>query len=244
MIEKQGMAAEESIEFIAEGPVSGKAKQLVVLLHGLGFNAEHMLGLALAVRERLPDALVVMPRGLERFSRGTGRPDNFFTLPVQLAAEAKPAFEQRQWFPIDGTWAEIQANMERLAPRLNAFIDAQRDALGIEDENIALMGFSQGGGVALATAFSRHSAIGCVVGHSTLVRPDKSFTAKPPTLFIYGTADEEFSAAKYEEIIQDLRDYLAEVDVGIVPGLSHRTSSASRMLAADYIAHHLRNLNP
>ena len=69
--------------------------------------------------------------------------------------------------------------------------------------------------------------------HIITVSPD--FQSKPKTLFIYGTADEEFPESVYEGITDTIEAYCGEVDITVVEGLGHKTNQESRERTAQYI---------
>lgn len=87
---------------------SGKAKSLVVFVHGYGADGADLLGLADPLAQHLPDTVFVAPNAPEPCS---GNPFGF------------------QWFPIpwlDGsTEAQSLAGIARSAEDLNAFLDAR-----------------------------------------------------------------------------------------------------------------------
>ena len=218
----------------------GRARYLVVLLHGLGTNAGFMNSLGVLVSEHCPDARVLMLEGIEPYAPPGQGEGNHFELPRFLRGTTG-ADNRRQWFTIDGDWQAMRTGVLRAAGRVNSFLNAERDRMGIADRNIALMGFSQGGGVALVTAYSRPQTIACVVGHSTIFVDDPSFASRPETLFLYGDADEEFSTQRYAGVVANLQDYLqGALSVVAVPDLSHKTSAQTRAVTAEFIARHLK----
>ncbi|MCB9989826.1 MAG: dienelactone hydrolase family protein [Rhodospirillales bacterium] len=234
----------EEFEFIAHGPLQGPAQKLVVLLHGYGVNAGYMDKVAQAVLERIPEALVLCPQapGLMDLPPEDQRDDLTVAPPEEARnpPEGLNPEQQREWFEITHSLEGMNEALLALAERLNCFIDDKRDDLGIEDRDIALMGFSQGGTVALYTACTRQEAVGCAVAHSTIVMDTKGFTAQPPVLFIYGNEDKSFSMKDFEDkAVKPLQSYVTDLQVREVKGLGHRTNTKSRAITADYIANKL-----
>ena len=157
-------------------PLSGKARSIVVFLHGYGADGADLLGLADPFAPHLPDTLFLAPDAPDPCSgNGFGR----------------------QWFPIpwlDGsTEAAALSGLEASALDLNAFLDAQLRAEGVPDSHLALVGFSQGAMIALHVAPRRARPLAAVVAISgRLLHPQQlkaEAVCKPPVLLIHGDAD-------------------------------------------------------
>src|SRR5690348_15512866 len=131
----------------------GKPKQVVVLLHGVGADGNDLIGLADYWRELLPDAAFVAPNA---------------PYPCDMAPYGY------QWFSLqDRTPAMIEAGVRATAPILDHFIDATLASLGLEERNLALVGFSQGTMMSLFAAPRRARPVAGVLGFSgALVAPD------------------------------------------------------------------------
>ena len=161
-------------------PVSGgPAKQLVVLLHGVGSDGDDLIQLAPYFATRLPDAEFLAPHG----------PQPFDMAPFG-----------RQWFSLlDRSPDNILDGLQGVAPLLNAFIDTQLALRGLTDRDLLLVGFSQGTMLALHVALRRPSACAAVLGYSGfLASPDllaQQITARPPVLLVHGDDDEVVPAS-------------------------------------------------
>ncbi len=152
---------------------SGNIKQLVILLHGLGADGNDLFGLAEEFAEALPDAAFISPNAPE---------------PCDMAPYGY------QWFSLQSRVdAVMLQGVQKVAPTLDAFIDAQKAQHGLQDGQIALLGFSQGTMTALHVALRRPQALAGVVGFSgAMVAPQllpQEITAKPPICLIHGMAD-------------------------------------------------------
>jgi phospholipase/carboxylesterase len=235
----------EGFEYLTSGPVDGRAvTSLVLLLHGYGRNASYMQKMADAVRAVVPGALVLSLHGPEIMNNAVmdNDGDNHLHIPgeVIVGDDGNQPQMMRQWFRIDGQREALIPRLDAVAGRLNAFIDTQRDHLSLSDSDIVLMGFSQGGGTALYTAYTRKTEIAALVSHSSIVidKPggNVALASKPKTLFLYGAEDPEFPQAVYERSFQWVQDYTGGGGTEIVvPELGHYTNSTSRKLCADYI---------
>jgi len=113
----------------------GCARSLVVLLHGWGANGDDLIGLAPAWARALPDAHFVSPHGPDRCDQN----------PMGL-----------QWFSfLDASPRALLAGAERARGLIDAFLDAELARLGLGDDRLALVGFSQGAMMALHVGLRR-----------------------------------------------------------------------------------------
>lgn len=165
-----------TLEFGTKAARSGKARSMVVFLHGYGADGADLLGLADPLAPHLPDTLFHAPDAPEPCS---GNPFG------------------RQWFPIpwlDGSSEDAARDgLLRAADDLNAFLDARLAEAELTPDRLALVGFSQGTMMALHVAPRRAAPVAGVVAFSgRLLRPELlkvEAISKPPVLLIHGDAD-------------------------------------------------------
>lgn len=160
-------------------PASGKAKQLVVFLHGYGADGNDLIDIGRAWATLLPDAAFVSPHA----------PNPCGQAPVG-----------REWFPLtfrdpNERWVGVNA----AAPTLNAFLDAELARRDLLPSALALVGFSQGTMMALHVGLRRAVPPMAIVGYSgMLVLPEDpdpeafavEIKSKPPVLLVHGDRDE------------------------------------------------------
>lgn len=158
-------------------PVSGKLRNVVVLLHGYGADGNDLLGLADPLGQHLPDTLFLAPDA----------PEPSVMNPMG-----------RQWFPIpylDGSSEEVAAEgLARAAGDLDAWLDAMLEEEGVTPSQVVLLGFSQGTMMSLHVAPRRAVALAGVVGFSgRLLAPERladDARSKPPVMLLHGDADD------------------------------------------------------
>ena len=160
---------------------SGKAKQLVVFLHGYGADGNDLIELGKQWRNWLPDTAFVSPHAHERC---TGAPMG------------------RQWFALSAARGvdDARSAEDRLRgadaarPVIDAFLDEELARLGLDESKLALCGFSQGGMMALHVGLRRPRPLAGVVGFSSLlVGPERLADVRrpaPPILLIHGDQDQ------------------------------------------------------
>ena len=116
------------LKFGRKAAASGKARSLVVFVHGYGANGADLLDIGDVMAPHLPDTAFVAPDAPDRVP---GAPFGY------------------QWFPIprfDGSTRGAGGGGagRRAAADLNAFLDQRLAYEGLEPEALALVGFSQG----------------------------------------------------------------------------------------------------
>ncbi|WGV16942.1 alpha/beta hydrolase [Fuscovulum ytuae] len=166
----------EGLKFGRKAARSGKARSIVVFVHGYGADGADLLGLGDALAPHLPDTVFVAPDAPQPC---VGNPFGF------------------QWFPIpwlDGSSEEAaREGMAASVALLNAFLDARLTEEGLGADALALVGFSQGAMMSLHVAPRRAEAVAGVVAISgRLLVPERlaaEAVVKPPVLLIHGDQD-------------------------------------------------------
>lgn len=153
---------------------NGKADRLVIFCHGYGADGNDLIGLGQHWQRILPTAAFVSPHAPERCTMS----------PVGY-----------QWFPITRMQPEeMQRGVERAAPILNAFIDAELARLELDGSRLALVGFSQGTMMSLHVGLRREVSPAAIVGFSGMLpgaeRLPAEIVSRPPVLLTHGDADE------------------------------------------------------
>jgi len=166
----------EGLKFGRKAARSGRAKSVVVFVHGYGADGADLLGLGDTLAPHLPDTVFVAPDAPQPC---VGNPFGF------------------QWFPIpwlDGSSEEAaREGMAASVTLLNAFLDARLAEEGVGPEALALVGFSQGAMMSLHVAPRRSVAVAGVVAISgRLLVPEllaREAVVKPPVLLVHGDQD-------------------------------------------------------
>jgi phospholipase/carboxylesterase len=151
----------------------GAARQLVILLHGIGADGADLIDLAPYLARTLPNAAFVAPNAPQ---------------PCDMAPFGY------QWFSLQDRHPDrLAAGVRAAAPVLDAFIDVELAAHGLADDRLALLGFSQGCMMALHVGPRRAAACAAILGYSgRLVAAETlagEIASRPPVLLCHGTAD-------------------------------------------------------
>ena len=160
-------------------PRSGKAKRLVVFLHGYGADGNDLIEIGRAWQPLLPDTAFVSPHAPEPCGQA----------PVG-----------RQWFPLtfrdpDERWIGVN----KAAPGLEKFLEQELARRQLPPSALALVGFSQGTMMALHVGLRRAVAPAAIVGYSGIfvlannAAPETitaDIRARPPVLLVHGDMDD------------------------------------------------------
>lgn len=211
--------------FTLDGPslgpaAGGRARSLVVLLHGLGADGNDLIELAPYWAEQLPSTAFVSPHA---------------PFPCDMAPYG------RQWFSLqDRDPHRMLAGVAAAAPILDAFLDAQLETHRLDASALALVGFSQGTMMSLHVAPRRPRAAAAVVGFSgSLVGGDAlgaEVKSRPPVLLVHGDADPIVPFAA----MGAARDALTAVGIEVMterrPGLVHSIDPQGLAKAGAFLA--------
>jgi phospholipase/carboxylesterase len=151
----------------------GKARRLVILLHGLGADGNDLIGLAPYWARLLPDAEFLSPNA---------------PFPCDMAPHGY------QWFSSQDRSPEaVLGGVRAAAPILDVFIDGALEERGLGSRELALVGFSQGTMMSLFVGLRRAEPVAAIVGFSgRLLAPEllaSELRSRPPILLVHGTDD-------------------------------------------------------
>lgn len=197
------------------GPATG-ARALVVFLHGLGADGHDLIELAPILAPLLPDTAFVSPH-------------------APYACDMAPM--GRQWFSLQDRDPDVlRAGVAAAAPCLDAFLDAELARLGLADDRLALVGFSQGTMTALHTALRRPKPCAVVVGFSgALLKPEvlgEEIKSRPHVLLVHGDADDVVPFQALGQAIEALELNGVPVEAYRRPGLGHGIDQEGLQLCA------------
>jgi phospholipase/carboxylesterase len=211
-------------------PRSGAARQLVVFLHGYGADGNDLIDIGRAWQQYLPQAAFVSPHAPEPCGQAPGG---------------------RQWFPLtfrDPNERWIGVN--KAAPGLQRFLDAELERHKLPPSALALVGFSQGTMMALHVGLRRITAPAAIVGYSGLlvVPPEgdlEAFTAeiksRPPVLLVHGDRDELIPAQALFQATQGLAALGVSVEWHLSAGIGHGIDAEGLRHGGEFLARPFAN---
>jgi phospholipase/carboxylesterase len=206
-------------------PRSGPARQLVVFLHGYGADGNDLIEIGRAWQQALPQAAFVSPHAPEPCGQA----------PVG-----------RQWFALtfrDPNERWIGVN--KAAPALERFLEAELARHKLPPSALALVGFSQGTMMALHVGLRRAVAPAAIVGYSGLLvlPPDlnvEAFAAeiksRPPILLAHGERDDLIPAQALFQAARGLAALEVPVEWHLSAGIGHGIDAEGLRHGGEFLA--------
>jgi phospholipase/carboxylesterase len=210
-------------------PRSGKAKHLVVILHGYGADGNDLIEIGRAWQSLLPDAAFVAPHA---------------PWPCGQAPTG------REWFPL--TFRNVEerwTGVNMAAPVLQSFLDAELARHALPPSALALVGFSQGTMMALHVGLRRAVAPAAIVGYSGLfvvpenVAPEvfaAEIKSKPPVLLVHGDSDDLIPVQALFAAAQGLAALGIPAEWHISPGVGHGIDQEGLRQGGEFLSRFLR----
>jgi phospholipase/carboxylesterase len=197
-------------------PRSGsKAKHLVIFLHGVGSNGDDLIALVDEWAHLLPDTAFVSPNAVAPYDMS---PLGF------------------QWFSLrDYSLPAMRAGADAALAAVQGFIDAELQRYGLGDEQLALVGFSQGTMMALHAGLRRTNPCAGILGYSGALLSVDGITTKPPVCLIHGQDDMvvPFSAIGIAESL--LAGTGVAVETHARPGVGHSIDGEGLRIGVEFL---------
>jgi phospholipase/carboxylesterase len=210
-------------------PRSGAARQLVVFLHGYGADGNDLIEIGRAWQQLLPQAAFVAPHAPEPCAQA----------PVG-----------RQWFGLtfrdpNERWVGVN----KAAPGLERFLDAELKRHALPPAALALVGFSQGTMMALHVGLRRAVPPAAIVGYSgLLVLPPEieidAFAAeiksRPPVLLVHGDSDDLIPVQALFQAAQGLAALSVPAEWHVSTGVGHGIDPEGLRHGGEFLARAFR----
>jgi phospholipase/carboxylesterase len=204
---------------------SGPAQQLVVFLHGYGADGNDLIEIGRAWQQLLPHAAFVSPHAAEPCGQA----------PVG-----------RQWFPLtfrdpNERWVGVN----KAAPLLQRFLDAELERHKLPPSALALVGFSQGTMMALHVGLRRAVAPAAIVGYSGLLvlPPDgnaeafaAAITSRPAILLVHGDRDDLIPQQALFQAAQGLAALEIPAEWHLSAGIGHGIDNEGLRHGGEFLA--------
>jgi phospholipase/carboxylesterase len=191
----------------------GKARRLIVFLHGFGADGNDLIGLAPYFADVAPDAEFLSPHA---------------PYPCQMAGFG------RQWFNVydqnpEGRLAAIRV----AADILNRYLDEELARRSLIDADLALIGFSQGTMMSLFVAPRRAKPVAGVIGYSGRLESPELVTT--PVLLVHGDRDDRLPVELLDRATETLQASGIAVEHHVRPGLGHSIDEEGIRLGRDFL---------
>ena len=205
--------------------VPGPRSNLWCFCHGYGADGNDLIEIGRAWQQYLPQAAFVSPHAPEPCGQA----------PVG-----------RQWFALtfrdpNERWVGVN----KAAPGLQRFIDAELARHQLPASALALVGFSQGTMMSLHVGLRRTVAPAAIVGYSgLLVLPADGdpqavaagITSRPPVLLVHGEQDELIPPEAMFQASQDLAAFGVPVEWHLSAGVGHGIDAEGLRHGGEFLA--------
>lgn len=193
-----------------------KYKNLMVMLHGYGSNGDDLSSLAQFFEGIYPDTYFYSPDGIEACELGV---------------------YGFQWFSLfDRSEDAIFRELNNKAEPVREMIAKKAKDLEIEEENIILLGFSQGTMLSIYLSLSSQNPYKAVVGYSgRLFVPREVKNTQTPICLIHGKMDD---VVPYESILhaeEGLKDLGVKTKILAIDNLAHSIDMEGIKFAVEFL---------
>lgn len=202
-------------------------EQLVILLHGYGSNGDDLISLGKYWQKLLPTT---------EFAA--------FNAPFPCSEFAHE--KSYQWFDLgDFNHAVMHDGISEIVPVLNSNIDTLLGERGLSDEDLALVGFSQGAIMALSGGVSRKRPCAGVIGYSGafIHSPEDVVTALPEILLIHGDLDPVVDIKNLSQSAKILTSLGAKVRTHVCLDLDHSIDQTGLTMGGQFLAENFTKKN-
>jgi phospholipase/carboxylesterase len=192
------------------GPAHGQdARHLFVFLHGCGATAQSMIPIAFKFQARFPSAALVLPSGFVPGAR---------------------ADDAQDWFSTRGLTADNrQARVAAVLPDVDDLVRREQTNFAVPGRRTVLIGFSQGGTVALEAAKAHRDLASAVVAYgarfATLPLRGEQIDAR--IHLVHGEFDSVVSRVHAERAARVLQAMRVPVTLDIIEHLGHALTHAA-----------------
>lgn len=180
---------------------TAERQRLLVVLHGVGSNADNMFETAQHFARMRPDAEVLIPDALFPWSGGRSG---------------------REWYSLQNiTDGERAGRVEPSAIALSAWLDEELAARQLDGSKLIIVGFSQGAGLAEWLAVRRKPAPVSVALSGRFFEATGVKAEGARVLVVHGTEDRVVPLSYGEAAVTQLQARGANVEFEVFPGLGH-----------------------
>ena len=196
-----------------------KYKNLMVMLHGYGSKGDDLASLSPFFESILPDTYFYSPDGIE---------------PCELGVYGF------QWFSLfDRSEEAIWNQLNEKAEIVREMIAKKAEELEIGEENIILLGFSQGTMLSIYLSLSSQSSYKAVVGYSgRLFVPREVQNTHTPICLIHGKMDDVVPFESLSHAKKGLEKLGIKSQTLAIDNLAHSIDMEGIKFAAEFLRKH------
>ncbi|WP_419903706.1 alpha/beta hydrolase [Kiloniella sp.] len=183
----------------------GPAKELIVMLHGLGADGQDLIGLAPYFANVLPNAAIVSPDAHQ---------------PCDMAPMG------RQWFSLQSRDQDlILDGIQKAAPIIEAYIAKEMAHYNLSADRVLLMGFSQGAMMTYHIGFRQKEPFAGMMCFSGMLVASEllkdELKSRCPVLAIHGDVDEVVPPEALPAAVKTMMEHEITVYQQMISKLGH-----------------------
>jgi phospholipase/carboxylesterase len=207
------------MSLIVYRPSGGQAKQLFLLFHGVGSAPDDLVPLGQILAQQFPQSAVVS---------------------VQAPHDC-PYSSGFQWYSIDGaTEAQRADSTAQALPLFQQIVQQWQEAFGVAADATALVGFSQGAIMALASSQSTPRLAARIVALSGRFNPLPDIAPEDCTLhLIHGKQDAVIPYAHTVHAAERLVQLGADITADVIPFAGHEINNEIAALVIERLTTHV-----
>lgn len=216
-------------ENIYYAPASGQVKKAVIMLHGYGSDGNDLI--SMAPQMALPDTIFYAPNAPYAMPQTAGY--KWFDL---MDEAANTVYDQSSYVE------KLMQNAKVALPDVFDFISHIAQKHQLELNQVFVMGFSQGGLLALMSALIMPQKLAGAIGASSvplMINSALSLSevkSKPDVLLTHGTDDDVVPFIGMQETLNTLKNIGCNVQTHIVDGMGHGIDMSSERAMQSFIA--------
>jgi len=177
------------------------ARHLFVFLHGSGANAQSMIPAAFKFQARFPSAALVVPSGFARYG---------------------DEIESQQWFSTRGLNDDNRAaRVAAVLPRMEHLVRREQTNYAVPRERTVLIGYAQGGTVALEAVKRFPGLAGAVVAYCSRFASLPKAHIDTRIHLVHGGFDSVVSRVHAERAARVLTGLHVPVTLDVIEDLGH-----------------------
>ena len=211
-------------------PTSGQVKQAMIMFHGYGSNGEDLISLAPEMETKIPDTIFYSPNAPDVL---TADGYKWYDIDELASGDVYEHFEYIQ---------KLMASAKEAASGATDFMRYIEYKHSLSQNDIILMGFSQGALMALIMGLTCAPAVKGIIACSSIpLTINESLSlddvkSTPPVLLTHGTADDVVPYVGMQITENTLKNIGCKTTTHIVKGMGHAIDFSCEKAMIDFVS--------
>ena len=208
-------------------------ERAVIFLHGYGSNGSDYSSMIQTLADRFPNTAFYCPDAPEVVEFSSDGVYQWYPIEGYNPDELKRNIDQMKY-----VFSEYTALAEKSRIELDVLIESVAAKHFLPADKIALLGFSQGGLMAVLTALMYPETLGPVVsfsGMSAVINRDLAIRVSPPVMLIHGGSDAIVPSDAVDISTRMLVNFGIAPEVAIIPNMGHEINDEALNKAISFL---------